>query len=86
MTRITVADASRHVGESVQIPGWLYNLRRSGKILFPQIRDGTGIMQCVAQKSALPEEVFETPPPSHAGVITDRIRPDSGGGACAGRL
>jgi asparaginyl-tRNA synthetase len=59
MPRITIADASHHAGETVQIAGWLYNLRRSGKILFPQVRDGTGIMQCVAQKSVLPEETFQ---------------------------
>jgi len=59
-SRITVAEAGRHVGESVRIAGWLYNLRRSGKIVFPLVRDGTGIMQCVGVKSALPEEVFET--------------------------
>ena len=57
--RVTVAEAGRHVGESVEIAGWLYNLRRSGKICFPQVRDGTGIIQCVAVKSALPEELFE---------------------------
>ena len=57
--RITIADAARHVGETVEIPGWLYNLRKSGKIVFPILRDGTGIMQCVAVMSALPEEVFE---------------------------
>src|SRR5579863_8520553 len=57
--RVTIADAGRHVGESVEIAGWLYNLRRSGKICFPQMRDGTGILQCVAVKSALPEETFE---------------------------
>jgi len=59
-SRITVAEAGRHVGESVRIAGWLYNLRRSGKIVFPLVRDGTGIMQCVGVKSALPEDVFET--------------------------
>ena len=58
--RIRIADASRHVGETVEIPGWLYNLRKSGKIVFPLLRDGTGLMQCVAVKSALPEPVFET--------------------------
>ena len=57
--RVTIADAGRHAGESVEIAGWLYNLRRSGKICFPQVRDGTGILQCVAVKSALPEETFE---------------------------
>jgi asparaginyl-tRNA synthetase len=58
--RITIADASKHAGEEVQIAGWLYNLRKSGKIVFPQLRDGTGIIQCVGVKSELPEELFET--------------------------
>ena len=58
--RIAIEEAARHTGETVTIPGWLYNLRRSGKILFPLLRDGTGILQCVALKSALPEEVFES--------------------------
>jgi len=58
--RITVASAGQHVGETVEIAGWLYNLRRSGKICFPQVRDGSGIIQCVAVKSSLPEELFES--------------------------
>jgi asparaginyl-tRNA synthetase len=58
--RITIAEAGQHAGETVEIAGWLYNLRRSGKIAFPIIRDGYGLMQCVAVKSALPEELFET--------------------------
>ncbi|MDE3197656.1 MAG: asparagine--tRNA ligase [Acidobacteriota bacterium] len=59
MTRITISDAARHAGESVEIAGWLYNLRKSGKIVFPIVRDGTGLMQCVAMKNNLPEETFE---------------------------
>ena len=58
--RVTIAEAGRHTGETVEIAGWLYNLRRSGKICFPQLRDGTGIIQCVAVKSALPEPLFES--------------------------
>jgi len=58
--RITIDQAERFEGRTVVIPGWLYNLRRSGKIVFPILRDGTGIMQCVAIKSELPEELFET--------------------------
>lgn len=57
---ISIADAVHHIGETVTIRGWLYNLRKSGKIVFPIVRDGTGLMQCVAVKSNLPEEVFET--------------------------
>ncbi len=57
--RISIAEADRHVGETVEIPGWLYNLRKSGKIVFPLLRDGSGLMQAVAVKSALSEAVFE---------------------------
>ena len=58
--RITIAEAGQHVGERVRIPGWLYNLRKSGKIAFPILRDGSGQIQCVAVKANLPEELFET--------------------------
>ncbi len=58
--RVRIADTARHAGETVEIAGWLYNLRKSGKICFPQVRDGSGIIQCVAVKSALPEDLFET--------------------------
>src|SRR5215831_18965768 len=60
MNRISISEAARHEGETVEIAGWLYNLRKSGKIVFPILRDGTGLMQGVAVKSALPEDVFET--------------------------
>ncbi len=58
--RLTIAEIGEHEGETVSIAGWLYNLRKSGKIVFPQLRDGTGIIQCVAVKADLPEALFET--------------------------
>jgi asparaginyl-tRNA synthetase len=57
--RVRIADIARHDGQTVSIAGWLYNLRRSGKICFPLLRDGSGIIQCVAVKANLPEELFE---------------------------
>jgi len=59
-TRIRIEDAGGHTGEPVEIAGWLYNLRKSGKIVFPLLRDGTGIMQCVAVKANLDDALFET--------------------------
>jgi asparaginyl-tRNA synthetase len=59
-TKIRISDAAKHAGERVEIRGWLYNLRKSGKIVFPIVRDGSGMIQCVAVKSSLPEELFET--------------------------
>lgn len=57
--RITIDQAGKHAGETVELAGWLYNLRKSGKIAFPLLRDGTGIIQCVAVKSNLDETLFE---------------------------
>ncbi len=58
-SRIRIEDAGQHLGAPVEIAGWLYNLRKSGKIVFPLLRDGTGTLQCVAVKANLEESVFE---------------------------
>src|SRR5271170_5786102 len=52
---ITIEQAGQHVGQSVTIRGWLYNMRESGKLLFPIFRDGTGIMQGVLSLKEHPE-------------------------------
>ncbi len=59
-SRIRIEDAGRHIGEPVEIAGWLYNLRKSGKIVFPLLRDGTGTLQAVAVKANLDEATFES--------------------------
>ena len=51
--------STHHANEEV-LKGWLYNLRSSGKILFPQLRDGTGVVQCVVTKNAIGPEVWES--------------------------
>jgi asparaginyl-tRNA synthetase len=56
----TVAQVGNHEGQSVTIQGWLYNLRESGKLLFPIFRDGTGVIQGVVAKNAVTPEIFES--------------------------
>jgi asparaginyl-tRNA synthetase len=53
---VRIKELPRHVGETVTINGWLYNKRTSGKLQFPIIRDGSGIVQCVVSKKEVPEE------------------------------
>jgi asparaginyl-tRNA synthetase len=55
----TISDVGKHEGQIVTIRGWLYNLRESGKLLFPQFRDGSGVIQGVVPKSAVAPEVFD---------------------------
>ena len=45
---IRVADAPAHVGAEVELRGWIAHRRSSGKVQFLVVRDGTGVMQCVA--------------------------------------
>jgi asparaginyl-tRNA synthetase len=47
-----------HIGEEVTLKGWLYNSRSSGKLVFLQLRDGTGIVQGVVFKGN-DEAVFD---------------------------
>ncbi len=55
----TISEIGKHDGKAVTIRGWLYNLRESGKLLFPIFRDGSGVIQGVVPKNAVPPEVFD---------------------------
>ncbi len=55
----TIIEIGKHEGQTVAIRGWLYNLRESGKLLFPQLRDGSGVIQGIVPKNAVPPEVFD---------------------------
>src|SRR5579883_467426 len=54
-----IAELSKYDGQIVTIHGWLYNLRESGKLLFPIFRDGSGVIQGVVPKAAVSPETFE---------------------------
>ena len=55
----TIAKIGNYDGQSVTIRGWLYNLRESGKLLFPIFRDGSGQIQGVVPKNAVTPETFD---------------------------
>ena len=54
-----IKDIGQHTGQEVELRGWLYNKRSSGKIQFLLVRDGTGIIQGVMVKNEVAPEVFE---------------------------
>jgi len=55
---VYVEDLKDHVGKKVELAGWLYNKRSSGKIWFLMLRDGTGIVQGIINKKEVSEQVF----------------------------
>ncbi len=56
---VYIEDLKHHVGQEVEIRGWIYNKRSSGKIHFLIVRDGSGFVQGVVLKNQVPEEVFD---------------------------
>lgn len=56
---IRIEELKNHVDERVTCKGWLYNKRKSGKIRFLLLRDGTGLLQAVMSRADVPEEIFD---------------------------
>ena len=79
MESIRVSDISKHVGQDVEIKGWVYNRTDKGKLCFLLIRDGSGFVQCVAFKGDVKDELFDQImrlPQESSVVITGSVRED----------
>ena len=75
----TIVEIGKHDGQTVTIRGWLYNLRESGKLLFPQFRDGSGVIQGVVPKNAVTPEVFDaikTLTQESSVIVEGKVRAD----------
>jgi asparaginyl-tRNA synthetase len=76
----TIASLAAHVGDTVTLRGWLYNMRQSGKLLFPIFRDGTGTIQGIVPKAAVSEEVFDrvkSLTQESSVIVTGSVRADA---------
>jgi asparaginyl-tRNA synthetase len=60
MPVVYVENVGAYEGNEVTLRGWVYNKRSSGKLQFILLRDGTGIIQCVAFKGNFAAEQFES--------------------------
>lgn len=75
----TIAEIGAHEGQTVTLRGWLRGRRSSGKLLFLQVRDGSGTIQCTLFRPDVPPEQFERA--SHLAqesslVVVGEVRPD----------
>jgi asparaginyl-tRNA synthetase len=76
----TISSLAQHIGEAVTLRGWLYNIRSSGKLLFPTFRDGTGAVQGIVPKAAVPPEVFDrikSLTQESSVIVTGTVRADT---------
>ena len=78
MKTISIAEARAHIGEEVTLKGWLYNKRSSGKILFLQVRDGTGVLQGVLAENDNPSlfSVADALPRETSLIVRGKVSED----------
>jgi len=57
--QVAIERIAEYVGQEVTIKGWLYAKTGKGKLQFLQVRDGTGMLQCVVFRKEVSLEVFE---------------------------
>ncbi len=76
MNVVSIEKAAEHAGQEVTLRGWLYNLRESGKLLFPIFRDGTGILQGVVSQKEHPAafEQLRGLTQESSVIVTGKIR------------
>ncbi|MFH1174233.1 MAG: aspartate--tRNA(Asn) ligase [archaeon] len=58
--RTLIEDVYARKGTSVQLQGWIQEIRNLSKVKFVILRDRTGDMQCIALKGKTPDAVFES--------------------------
>jgi asparaginyl-tRNA synthetase len=76
---ISIANIAEHTGSEVTVRGWVYSRTDKGRLQFIQLRDGSGIVQCVAFKKELAPEEFEvasTLTQESSVIITGEVRAD----------
>lgn len=75
----TIEMLGQHIGQEVELSGWLANRRSSGKIHFLQLRDGTGTVQAVMGRQDVPEDTFAAAdhlPQESSLILTGVVRAD----------
>lgn len=78
-TIVRVDQIPDYSGQEITIRGWVYNRTDKGKLVFLQVRDGYGFVQCVVFKDDLDPEIFEQVmriPQESSVVITGTVRQD----------
>jgi len=77
---VRIEDVGRHVGEEIELKGWVHQRRGSGKVAFLILRDGSGILQTVGVKGELSDEIFarlDNLPQESSVIVTGIPRADA---------
>ncbi|UCC75404.1 MAG: asparagine--tRNA ligase, partial [Anaerolineales bacterium] len=76
---VYIKDIAACDGQRITVKGWLYNRTDKGKLQFLLVRDGTGIIQCVAYQGDMDPQAFENAQcvtQESSLVVTGMVRAD----------
>ncbi len=76
---VSIEHLQQHIGETVDVQGWLAGSRTSGKIAFLGLRDGSGFVQGVLAKTDVDEPTFKLArslTQESSVVVTGTVRAD----------
>jgi asparaginyl-tRNA synthetase len=57
---LSITEAQENTNKEIKIRGWVHRERGSNKIKFIILRDNSGLMQCILERSILGDEIFDT--------------------------
>lgn len=58
--QFSISNAKQFIDQEVTLKGWMYNKRSSGKIMFLQLRDGSGFIQGILEQKNVDDSVWAT--------------------------
>jgi asparaginyl-tRNA synthetase len=76
---VYIQDIAAYDGKEVTFKGWLYDRTDKGKLQFLLVRDGTGVIQCVASQKEVPAAVFadaQRVSQESSVIVTGNVRAD----------
>ena len=79
MSIVRIEKIAKHAGQTVTLQGWVYARTDKGRLQFLQVRDGTGILQCVVFHKEVAPEMFDAArqlTQESAVVLTGTVRAD----------
>jgi asparaginyl-tRNA synthetase len=78
--RACVVDLPQRVGQEVLLEGWVLHRRTSGKLVFLEVRDGSGVVQVVVKAGNVPEAALKAATdvaPESTVSVTGLVRADA---------
>lgn len=78
ISRVNCSDIMKHVNRKITLCGWVHRVRHLGRITFLQLRDRSGIIQCVLENELAEMKLSLESVISVQGLVVKTMKTDTG--------